>query len=78
MEKTMLRTLYNEGVLSSACVIPSPCNGNSYQLEFTRLNGLLVVMTVQNKKRAKLFKFLETAIRNARDVGFKDITVKLN
>lgn len=71
-----LRKLYASGRLKAARITPSSIEGE-WQLQIERADGQQVVMTPDRSTRAKLYKSLEAAAKDAKRVGFAEVALKV-
>jgi len=76
LEIRILRELYREGVLKKASVVPSPAKQNRWLLVFERLSGDQEKITRARTNQEKVYKRINGALIDAREIGFKSVTVE--
>lgn len=68
--------MYREGVLKKASVVPSPAEQNRWLLVFERLSGDQEKITRARTNQEKVYKRINGALIDAREIGFKSVTVE--
>ncbi len=76
MEIKLLRTLFQEGLLLTAKILPAPMNPGCYNLVFIKPNGGEEHITKARDNKTKIYKRLHGALQDAQDIGFKEVTIR--
>lgn len=76
LEIRILRELYHEGLLKKASVVPAPMEQDRWLLVFERLNGAQENITRARTDQEKVYKRINGALVDAREIGFKSVTVE--
>ncbi len=76
MEIKFLRKLFQEGLLVTAKVYPAPMESDCWILVFDKSNGGQEQITKARDNKTKIYKRLHGAIEDARDIGFKKVTIE--
>lgn len=75
MEIKVLKTLFDNGALSSAVVAPAPMEPDKWVILIETQHGSNEQLTTANSKHDKLFKRLPAALEDVRRIGFQQVTV---
>jgi hypothetical protein len=76
VEIKFLRKLFQEGLLVTAKVYPAPMELDCWILVFDKSNGGQEQITKARDHKTKIYKRLNGAIQDARDIGFKKVTIE--
>lgn len=78
MEIKLLKKLFEEGVLKSAKIIPAPEELDKFLLVVVRASGVEERVSKARDKKDKVYRQVTGAILDAREVGFKEITLRFD
>lgn len=76
MEVNILKELFQEGILLKAKVLPAPMQSGQYILVLAKANGGEEQVTKTKGRGTKIYKQLNGALKDAQQIGFKEITVR--
>ena len=76
MEIKLLRTLFQEGLLLTARVLPVPMEPGRYILIFNKSNGGEEQVTRARDNEIKVYKRLNGALQDAQGIGFKEVIIR--
>lgn len=76
VDLSRMRKLFNKGALKSAIVAPAPLE-DGWELIIVRTDGTSDYMTIAKSTRKKIYKSLESVHRDAKRVGFDEVTTQL-
>ncbi len=75
MEIRVLKQLFHEGLLRSATVVPAPMEHDRWMLVFEKTNGGLEYITKARSDVEKIYKRINGALIDAREIGFQRVSV---
>ena len=77
MEIRLLRKLFREGLLLNAKVLPVPMQADRWMLVFDKPSGgQEEVSKTRAPDETKFYKRVIGAIEDAKDIGFKEVTIR--
>lgn len=71
----MLKQLFQEGLLRSATVVPSPVEHDRWLLVFEKANGGQERITKARSDVEKVYKRINGALIDAQEIGFQRVSV---
>lgn len=78
MDKKMLKRLFVDGFLLSATVEPLPMQESRFRLVLKKHQGGEEELTLARSEKVKMYQTFSAAVRDARDIGFKKVTVQMD
>lgn len=78
MDKKLLKRLFADGFLLSATVEPMPMQENRFRLVMQKHKGGQEAVTLARTEQVKIYQSFAAAVRDARDIGFKKVTVQMD
>lgn len=78
MEIKILKQLFAEGVIISAEIIPVGDNNKGWIMVIQKASGGAVTVFKSSQKIKKVYKSVQGALSDAKEIGFKEAIVKLN
>lgn len=75
VEIRVLRELFREGMLLSATVVPAPLEHDRWMLMFEKRNGGVEYITRARTNVEKIYRRVNGALIDAREIGFQRVTV---
>jgi hypothetical protein len=78
MEIKLLRRLFQEGLLLTAKVYPAPMEDERWIMAFDKSNGGEEQITKARDDKTKIYRRLNGALQDAKDIGFKEVTIRFN
>ncbi len=73
----MLRQLFREGMLLSAAIVPAPMQPGCWMLVFDKASGSQERITRARTEIDKIYKRINGALADAKDIGFREVKIKL-
>ena len=78
VEIRVLRELFREGMLLSATIVPVPLEQDRWMLMFEKSSGGVEYITRARSKDEKVYKRINGALVDARDIGFQRVTIEFS
>ncbi len=78
VEIRVLRELFREGMLLSATIVPVPLEQDRWLLKFEKSSGGVEFITRARTHEEKIYKRVNGALVDARDIGFQRVTIEFN
>ena len=75
MEIRLLKTLFEEGLLMSARVVPVPMESDKWILVLGKASGEQEQVSRARDRSDKIYKRINGAILDAKTIGFKEVMV---
>lgn len=73
VDLSAMRKLFKDGLLKEAIVAPAPMQREAWVLTVIRSDGSSEYMTIARTTRHKVYKSLDAAHSDAREVGFMEV-----
>lgn len=77
VELSVMRKLFEGGVLKGVIVAPAPLEKGAWVLMAERVDGEIEHMTVARTSRQKIYRSLESVSADAMRVGFREIRLQV-
>ncbi|CAH1388313.1 conserved hypothetical protein [Candidatus Nitrotoga sp. M5] len=74
----MLRQMFQEGLLRTATIVPAPMESERWMLVFEKANGNQERISKARTENDKIYKRLNGALSDAKEIGFRSVTVEFN
>ena len=78
MEIKLLKTLFEEGLLLSAKVLPAPMEHDRWIMVFNKASVSEEQITKARDDEPKIYKRLNGALQDAKEIGFKEVVIQFD
>jgi hypothetical protein len=78
LEIRLLKTLFEEGLLLNAKVQPAPMEHDRWIMVFDKASGSQEQITKARDDETKVYKRLNGALQDAKEIGFKEVIIRFD